>query len=488
MSPDHVRESSQVVGQTAARPVVVICDCDTARRHSLRLILSTDCHVRQIDSLSSLGDRHADPNPALVLIGFGQAQEREAFAAVERLRLADHRIPVVLVAQHGSEAVAVAALRAGASDYFAEPVAYSAVAESVRRHLTSADARAVRIRPPAPVMSASPLIGPSALMRSVDEYLTRAASRDVTVLITGETGTGKELAAALVHSRSARRHARFVSVNCAAIPDGLLESELFGYESGAFTGAAGPREGLLQLADRGTVFLDEVGDLALMAQAKILRAIDTREVYRVGGKKPIPLDIRVVAATNHDLETACEQGRFRKDLYFRLNVARVHLPPLRNRTADIVALADHYLRQLNTRFNEQVEGFSADVLETLKTYDWPGNVRELKNLLEAVFICPPGRLVRFEDLPDWFRRRLRGICSLPPDERQRLIEALVCAKWNKSEAAKQLHWSRMTVYRKIAKYAVIKSDPRRVTPRDARATPSNESAPEGPSRDRLTQL
>jgi DNA-binding NtrC family response regulator len=467
---------------------VFVCDCDNARRHALSSILSTDYHVQQFSSVSSLGDRHAGPDPSLVLIGFGQAEERQAFAAVERLRLADHRIPVVLIAQNSSEAVAVAALRAGANDYFAEPVAYSAVAESVCRHLSSKDARAAGIGPPETVIPASRLIGPSASMRSVDEYLTRAASRDVTVLITGETGTGKELAAALVHSRSARRHARLVSVNCAAIPDGLLESELFGYESGAFTGAAGRREGLLQLADRGTVFLDEVGDLALTAQAKILRAIETREVYRVGGKKPIPLDIRVVAATNHDLETACDQGRFRKDLYFRLNVARVHLPPLRNRPADIVALADHYLQELNTRFGEQVEGFSPEVLDTLKTYDWPGNVRELKNLLEAIFICPPGRLVRIEDLPEPFRHRLRSICSLPPDERQCLIEALVGAKWNKSEAAKQLHWSRMTVYRKIAKYAVVKSDLRRVTPRDAPVTPSNASAPEGPSRDRLTRL
>jgi DNA-binding NtrC family response regulator len=464
---------------------VVICDCHTARRHGLESLLASDYDVRSVNALSSLRDRRAAPHPALVVIAFGLDDEREAFAAVADLRGADPRIRVVLIAQHSTEAVAVAALRAGASDYFAEPVADAPIAASVRRQIPSAGAAAAGSRPAGP---ASPLIGPSASMRRVDDYLTRAAARDVTVLITGETGTGKELAAALVHARSARRDGRFVSVNCAAIPDGLLESELFGYENGAFTGAVGSREGLLQLANRGTVFLDEVGDLSLTAQAKILRAIETREVYHVGGKRPIALDIRVVAATNHDLESACEQGRFRKDLYFRLNVARVHLPPLRNRPADIVALADHYLRQLNARFGECVEGFSADVIEMLKTYDWPGNVRELKNLLEAVFICPLGKEVRLDDLPERFRQGLRSVCGLPADERQRLLEALVGAKWNKSEAAKQLQWSRMTIYRKMAKYAVVKSELPRVTPRDTAVTPAQANAPQPPSRDRHTRL
>jgi len=448
------------VTREAARRLVFICDGDEARRRNLASVLSTDaCRVREVAPLSALLDRSAGLDPALVVIGFSPAEERDTFATVERLHRVDRRLPIVLIAVSGSEALAVEALRAGAKDYFGEPVDVGAVAASVRRWLSSEDDRtAWHGNVEASRVEGSRFIGPSASIRSIEDYLTRVATRDVTLLITGETGTGKELAAALVHARGPRRHGRFVSVNCAAIPESLLESELFGYESGAFTGAAGTREGLLQLANGGTVFLDEVGDMGLHAQAKVLRALDTREVYRVGGKKAIPLDIRIVAATNQDLEAAVDQGRFRKDLYFRLNVARVHLPPLRERPHDIVALLDHFLRELNARIGEQVDGFSDEALAALKAYEWPGNVRELKNLLEAVFICAPHRRLQIQDLPENFRQRLHGVCNLTERERRRLIEALTVANWNKSEAARNLHWSRMTLYRKIAKYSVIKTD------------------------------
>jgi two-component system response regulator HydG/two-component system response regulator AtoC len=299
------------------------------------------------------------------------------------------------------------------------------------------------------------MVGASTSIKDLTDYLDKLANRDVTVLITGETGTGKELAAARIHRQSRRRHGGFVSVNCAAIPESLLESELFGHESGAFTGASGTRQGLLQVADRGTVFLDEIGDMGLGAQAKVLRAIESREVYRVGGKKPIPIDVRVVAATNHDIERAAEEGRFRQDLYYRLNVARVHLPPLRERRTDIVTLLHHYLDRFNQADNASVPGFSDEALQTLRAYDWPGNVRELKNLVEAIFISPPDRPIRIEDLPDAFRQRLARINRMPVDERKQLVNALFAANWNKSRAATMLRWSRMTVYRKMAKYAVV---------------------------------
>jgi transcriptional regulator with PAS, ATPase and Fis domain len=260
---------------------------------------------------------------------------------------------------------------------------------------------------------------------------------------------------------SPRRKAPFVPVNCAAIPDGLLESELFGYESGAFTGAAVGRQGLLQLADRGTVFLDEVGDLGLHGQAKLLRAIETREVYRLGGKKPVALDVRVVAATNQDLEAAVDNGQFRKDLYFRLNVVRVHLPPLRERRSDIGALLDHYLLTLNRERGAAVDGFADETRDALEAYDWPGNVRELKNLVEAILVAPASREVRLADLPAEFREKLR-LTNRRASERRQLLDALLAANWNKSRAATMLHWSRMTVYRKMAKHAIIRStDPRR---------------------------
>ncbi len=439
------------------RPVVILRDDSPARRTTLTAVLNTaGCQVREVTSLSALTDLARRSPPALVVVGMAPSEESETLAALERLRAIDRRLPIVFVVAQGSETLAVAVLRAGIKDYFSGPIDDHVLALSIKRHLARAqrsdDPRECSRGPGVPK-----LIGSSGFIRKIEDYLDKVAERDVTVLITGETGTGKELVAALIHARSPRRHGGFVSVNCAAIPEGLFESELFGHERGAFTGAVGPRPGLLQVADRGTVLLDEIGDLGLVAQAKVLRAIESREVYRVGGRKAIPLDVRVVAATNHDLERAVDEGRFRKDLYFRLNVARVHLPPLRERRSDIVSLLDHYLGELNARNRVRVEGFNDDAIDALRGYDWPGNVRELKNLLEAIFVSPPPHRVGIDDLPEAFRLRLGAVSSLPAAERARLIEALFAANWNKSHAAKLLHWSRMTVYRKMAKYSVLRA-------------------------------
>jgi DNA-binding NtrC family response regulator len=395
-------------------------------------------------------------HPSIAVVGFTASEERDAFAIVERLRQIDQWIPVVLLPTEGSERLAVSAFRMGVNDYYPAPVDYEAFIAGITRQLARKEVnvdRASHDRSPA-----KHLLGPSAAMREIRNYLEMVADRDVTVLITGETGTGKELAASLIHERSRRRQHHFVSVNCAALPEALLESELFGHENGAFTGAVGVRQGLLQAADRGTVFLDEIGDMGVVAQAKVLRAIETREVYRLGGKKPIPLDVRIIAATNQDLDRAMNDGHFRKDLYFRINVARVHLPPLRERRADIVPLLEHYLRILNPRGGRPFEGFSTEAVDALQSYDWPGNVRELKNLVEAILIVSPAKRLTVKDLPEDFRRRLQQLCSLPDTERRRLIEALLTAKWNKSKAASLLHCSRMTLYRKMAKYSVTTSD------------------------------
>ena len=294
------------------------------------------------------------------------------------------------------------------------------------------------------------LVGSSAALQRVQTYLDQAAHGDANLLITGETGTGKELAASYLHERSRRRRRPFVPVNCAAIPDTLLENELFGHERGAFTGASATHAGLLESADGGTVFLDEIGEMGLPAQAKILRAIESREVYRLGGRGRIPLDIRIVAATNADLETAVETGRFRKDLYYRLHVASVRLPPLRERRGDIRELLDYYLHTFNAQTALQVH-LSEDARRTLESYEWPGNVRELKNLVESLFVCPASGPVRSEDLPEAFRRRLERFCSAGDPERRALLDALLAARWNKSRAAEILECSRMTLYRRMAK-------------------------------------
>ena len=236
---------------------------------------------------------------------------------------------------------------------------------------------------------ATSLIGSSLAIWKVKTYLHKVAMTDSHVLITGETGTGKELAARYIHRHSARRAKPLVTINCAALPDGLFESELFGYERGAFTGASSSYSGRLKLADAGTVLFDEIGDMSPYAQAKILRLIETKEVYPLGGRRSIPLDIRIIAATNRDLERQVSKNEFRQDLYFRLNVVRVQLPPLRERKEDIPLLTEHFVQEFGARLGRQIEGFSDEATERLLNYDWPGNVRELMNLVERIFIDLP---------------------------------------------------------------------------------------------------
>jgi len=282
---------------------------------------------------------------------------------------------------------------------------------------------------------------------------------DSHVLITGETGTGKELAAQYIHGHSSRRAKPLVTINCAALPDGLLESELFGYERGAFTGAMSSYSGKLKLADGGTVLFDEIGDMSPYAQAKILRVIETKEVYPLGGRRSIPLDIRIIAATNRDLNQRMASNEFRQDLYFRLNVARVHLPPLRERKEDIPLLTDHFVQKFSAQSGKGIEGFSDEAMERLLSYDWPGNIRELMNLTERIFIDPPQDKITVADLPESMRYRRSVPQETVPAEREVLLYTLSQTNWNKSKAAEQLHWSRMTLYRKIAKYHIVASHP-----------------------------
>jgi transcriptional regulator with PAS, ATPase and Fis domain len=280
------------------------------------------------------------------------------------------------------------------------------------------------------------------------------ARTDSNVLITGETGTGKELAADMLHRSSARHNRPLVPVNCAAIPQTLVESELFGHERGAFTGAHATHEGKFQMAQGGTIFLDEIGDMDLTAQAKLLRIIEDKQVHRVGSRTAVHLDVRIIAATNQDPEQMVRENRFRNDLYFRLNVARVHLVPLRDRKEDIRLIVEHAIRDLNRRFGYQVTGCAADAWALLYGYDWPGNVRELKNLIEATFIGLESRTISAVDFPESFHRRLEALDRSPDNERQRLLKALSATNWNKSKAAEALKWSRMTLYRKMTKYNV----------------------------------
>lgn len=442
------------------KPAVLIVEGDEALRRRLGgLLLRHGFEV--IESFDKLGALRwvQSRRPALVILGIAPDGAWNGLELAREIRQWNRKIPLILIVTNSSEELAIAALKVGINDYFKLPFSFEELAASVNRcvSLLSAGSSPGDGMTLSRTTNGHRMIGESPLMQEIRAYIGKVASADSNVLITGETGTGKELAAELIHTNSARHQKPFVCINCAAIPDSLLESELFGYERGAFTGAYSFREGKLKLADGGTAFFDEIADMSPYAQAKLLRAIESKEVHRLGGRGSIPLDFRVIAATNQDPERSVEGGKFRKDLYFRLNVTRIHLPPLRDRREDIVPLFDHYIREWNHRFRLDVEGFTEEALDHLLRYDWPGNVRELKNLLEAIFIDHPSRKVSLMDLPEQFRRRLTETKGLPEAERDRLLSALLCTNWNKSKAAQKLHWSRMTLYRKMAKYHITRT-------------------------------
>jgi len=287
------------------------------------------------------------------------------------------------------------------------------------------------------------IVGVSASIAELHRRLPKLAAADCSVLVTGETGTGKECVAQALHALSPRRSGPLVSINCAALPDTLLDSELFGYERGAFTGANTAYPGKVTLAQGGTLFLDEIGDMPLAAQAKLLRVLETHEVFPIGALRSRRVDFRIVAATHGRLEQAVRAGRFRADLYYRLNVARVELLPLRERPEDLAVLFDHFAAQLAARGRSPRLRLTPQALERLRHHDWPGNARELRNLVEAASIVCEGEALQPADLP------LPPVASECSAEPTRILDALERCEWNRSKAAALLHWSRMTLYRKM---------------------------------------
>jgi DNA-binding NtrC family response regulator len=400
--------------------------------------------------------------PDLLLV-YASADTAPAYVALAKeIRRAYKKLPLVFLAKDSSEELVVAALRAGFNDYFKASVSPAELTNGLERCISDMAGGDRSTEPRSPrridascgLPQSSPMLGESPAMRQIRIGILRLSSSECNVLVTGETGTGKELVAELLHSRSVRKHRPFVRINCAAVPDSLFESELFGYEKGAFTGAHASKAGRLKLADGGSVFLDEIGDMSLYTQAKMLRVLENKEIERLGGTKVVALDVRVIAATNRDLDQLVANGQFRGDLYFRLDVVRIHLPPLRNRKEDIPTLVDYYIRKLNARFACDVEGLSEETLDSLLQYDWPGNIRELKNVLECVFVNVSGRRIEFIDLPERFREKINSAAHRPENDRERLMSALRSTDWNKTRAAQKLHWSRMTLYRKMAKFGL----------------------------------
>jgi DNA-binding NtrC family response regulator len=397
--------------------------------------------------------------PEIVLLGPSTIDNGCRVDCAREVRSVVGSIPIVLIADVSSEQLAINALRAGVNEYVKTASAHDEVILSIRRCLSSRpatlDSEGWQLRDgPGQRECSSRMVGDSAAMQEVRSRLQRVASTDSNVLITGETGTGKELIAEMLFRNSRRREKPFITINCAAIPDSLFESELFGYERGAFTGAHQSKGGKLKAADGGTVFLDEVGDMSAYGQSKMLRMIDSHEVQRLGRDLGVKVDVRILSATNHNLEKLIEENTFRSDLFFRLAVTSIELPPLRERKEDLPALLSYHIRYFNERLGTSVQRFSDHAMECLQAYDWPGNIRELKNLVEAIFVELPSENAEIAELPKPFRDRCLAMKSVSPSERQKLFSALLSTNWNKSKAASALQWSRMKLYRKIAQYKI----------------------------------
>ena len=326
--------------------------------------------------------------------------------AVEEILKIDPRVPIIMMTAHGTRDTAIEAIRRGAYDYFTKPFRLEEMEIVIRRAL---DKRKLyfeieRLREElSNVPGHEWATAGSLAMTEVMHLIERAAPTDSTVLIMGESGVGKELVAESIHTRSARKHRPFVRLNCAAIPETLLESELFGYERGAFTGAQQRKPGKFELADGGTLLLDEIGDMTLATQAKILRVLQSREVERVGGTTTVRVDVRIIASTNKDLLRSVREGSFRDDLYFRLNVITLQVPSLRERREEIPNLVDHFLAEANKRLGRSIKRASSDAMAALMTYDWPGNIRELKNAIERAAVVTDGEVVTLSSLPQPIR-------------------------------------------------------------------------------------
>jgi nitrogen regulation protein NR(I) len=321
-------------------------------------------------------------------------------------------VPVIIITAHGTVDSAVEAIKRGAFDYITKPFDQSelsaVIAKAARTHETASRA----VKPDGKARNA--IIGDSPHMQEIFKIIDKVADTPSTVLITGESGTGKELIATALHDGSARRDKPLIKINCAAIPKDLMESELFGYERGAFTGAVTSKPGRFELADGGTLFLDEIGEIPIEMQVKLLRALQESEFERVGGIKTTRVDVRLIAATNRDLNQEIEAGRFRKDLYYRLAVVPIVLPPLRERAGDVQELSAHFLEKYNKRLNRRFEGISPEALEALKAYAWPGNIRELENLMERLLLFSDGPTLTLADLPEPIRSGGAAGVPAPP--------------------------------------------------------------------------
>ena len=377
-------------------------------------------------------------------------------------------VPVIVITAFGSIQTAIAAIRSGAYDFVTKPLEVDALGLALERAIQhrrlSDEVRRLR-QAVEEGRRFGTLLGTSPAMRRMYELLDRIADSSASVLIAGETGTGKELVARALHERGRRKAGPFVAVDCASLPEPLLESELFGHVRGAFTDAHAARKGLFVQASGGALFLDEIGDLPLALQAKLLRALQTRSVRPVGANDEVPFDVNLIAATNRDLESAVEEGRFREDLYFRINVIHVEMPPLRARGGDVLLLAQHFVDRYAAQAGKRVTGLSPDAAERLLAYVWPGNVRELENCIERAIALTRHETIGLDDLPEKIRGFQRShvlvagddpseLAPLEEVERRYVLRVMEAVGGSKTLAARVLGIGRKTLYRKLEQYKI----------------------------------
>jgi len=447
---------------------ILLIEGDTVEYNRVMASLSSSGHevIGAKNAEAALNSIHESIFDVVVEnVGFTKPEGREIYHAIK-----DKNPPtrVILVSDPTHVSNAVELMKIGADDFLQKPLSMDILEIKVRQALNnrslSNEVDFLR-HESGLIYQFSDIKGECPQMQRIFSVLKRIADSTATVLITGETGTGKELIAGAIHYNSERRDRPFVSVNCAALQETLLESELFGHERGAFTGAVKQRTGRLEQANTGTIFLDEIGDMSLTIQAKILRVLQERQFERLGGNKTLKVDLRIVAATNKNLIEEIEKGTFREELYFRINVIHIELPPLREREKDIELLADFFLEKFRRSLNRDIKGFSPRALQAIRNYPWPGNIRELKNVIERTVLMAQGDLLEEEDL--LLEGRLARISSqtkssqtedkvpsLTDLEKNTILDALDKTHWIQQEAAKLLGVSKRVIHYKIKKYGI----------------------------------
>lgn len=451
---------------------ILVVDDDVATRRLLLQWLKAESHeVVAAASLAEALQVAANVEPQVVITDLNMPGGT-GIDLCRRLADVWPDSPVIVITAFGSMAVAVEAMRAGAFDFITKPFDVEALSLAVERALQHHRLKSEVKRLRAATGQAGwddEVVGKSSAVLEMRSLLERVSKSDATVLITGETGSGKEVAARVLHRHSRRRAGPFVALNCSAVPETLLESELFGHAKGAFTDARSARPGVFLEAHHGTLFLDEVGDLPATMQAKLLRALEERTVRPVGGVGEVAFDARIVAATNRDLEGAIDDGTFREDLYYRLNVVHVSVPPLRTREGDVLLLGQRFLQQFASQSRPEVLGISESAARQLTVYPWPGNIRELRNAIERGVALTRFDHIRAEDLPDRIRGyepqhvlvaadSLEDLVSLHEVEKRYVLKVMQAAGGNKSLAAQTLGVSRRTLYRKLGEYGVEPSE------------------------------